>query len=582
MCRAVGCVALVAVLTACGSGDVGAGARGSASAGLLPASTPSASPQPSIRFADDLVAAALQRFSAAGGGARIRGAKERTQLEALYPPGSAFPLWLDPAGRPTDSARDALALLVDCDAHGLDPDDYDAHALGDDAAALGANSPAEARARFDLSLSLHVLRYWRDLHLGRVAPRALGFRLNAPVDDHDFAAMLRAALAEHRLGAATSELVPPLVLYRSLVTALGHYREMASRSRPLTLPAPARSVKPGDRVEGLDSLRERLLLVGDLPPGTPAATDVYDGPLIDGVKHFQARHGLDADGAIGRSTFAALQVPLTTRVEQLALALERLRWLPHLDEDGFLAVNIPMFHLWGWGRVPPDGTPAFDMGVIVGRALNTQTPVFIDQIEHVIFRPYWNVPPSILRAETLPAIRKDPAYLARNDMEIVAGPGDDARAVPLSDASLALLGEGRLRVRQRPGPKNSLGLVKFVFPNDDNIYMHGTPARQLFSRARRDFSHGCIRLEDPVTLAEWVLRDQPEWTRDRILAAMEGPTSQLVKLTRPLQVILFYLTAVVLPQDGSVHFADDIYGHDGKLARALAERSEKSDVRGEK
>ena len=283
------------------------------------------------------------------------------------------------------------------------------------------------------------------------------------------------------------------------------------------------------------------------------------------MRRFQGRHGLDADGALGKATLAALAVPVAQRTTQLELALERLRWLPHLDEHGFLAVNIPMFHLWGWGARPVRGTPDFEMDVIVGRALDTETPVFVEELRYLIFRPYWNVPPSILRNEILPAIARDRSYLDRQNMEIVAGAGDDASALEATDENLARLRTGGLRVRQRPGPKNSLGLVKFVFPNDDNIYMHGTPAPQLFGRARRDFSHGCVRVADPVKLAEWLLRDRPEWTRERVLAAMQGPASERVTLTRPVQVILFYLTAVVMPEDGSVRFADDIYGHDGRL-----------------
>jgi murein L,D-transpeptidase YcbB/YkuD len=155
-------------------------------------------------------------------------------------------------------------------------------------------------------------------------------------------------------------------------------------------------------------------------------------------------------------------------------------------------------------------------------------------------------------------------------MEIVSGPGDNARPVALTAESIAQLRRGTLRVRQRPGPKNSLGLVKFVFPNDENVYMHGTPAPQLFSRARRDFSHGCVRVEDPVALAEWVLKGEPAWTRDRILAAMNGDRSQRVDLTRPIQVILFYVTAVVMPEDGTIRFAEDIYDLDIRLDRALA------------
>jgi murein L,D-transpeptidase YcbB/YkuD len=213
------------------------------------------------------------------------------------------------------------------------------------------------------------------------------------------------------------------------------------------------------------------------------------------------------------------------------------------------------------------------MRAIVGRAVRTPTPVFVARMEQVIFRPYWNVPPSIARGELLPLIRKDAGYLARNNMEIVLGPGDDAQVVEPSAENLELLRQGALRLRQRPGPGNALGLIKFVFPNQDNIYMHDTPAQALFDRARRDFSHGCARVEDPVSLAEWVLRDRPEWTRGTIEAAMAGARTLQVDLPAPLPVIVFYLTAAVMPEDGTIRFAEDIYGHDRTLDRALRGRA---------
>jgi len=259
------------------------------------------------------------------------------------------------------------------------------------------------------------------------------------------------------------------------------------------------------------------------------------------------------------------------RVRQIEMALERLRWLPHTGDSRLLVVNIPMFTLWAWD-VPPDGPPTFATDVIVGRAARTQTPIFTNQMREVIFRPYWNIPPSILRHEVLPLIERKADYLAQEDMEIVRGERDDSEVVEATKENIARLRSGGsgLRVRQRPGPKNALGFVKFVFPNEMNIYMHGTPARELFTRSRRDFSHGCIRVRDPVGLAEWALRGQAEWDRERILAAMEDSTSRHVKLMRPIRVVLFYSTAAVMP-DGSLRFADDIYGHDATLELALAD-----------
>ena len=229
-----------------------------------------------------------------------------------------------------------------------------------------------------------------------------------------------------------------------------------------------------------------------------------------------------------------------------------------------------MFELTAWSSPAAAGLPAFRTGVIVGKALDTETPVFVEAMRYVVFQPYWNIPPSITREETIPAIERDREYLRKNDMEIVQGQGDDADPVGPSGGAIEKLARGELRVRQRPGPRNALGPVKFVFPNNQNVYLHGTPAEQLFDRTRRDFSHGCVRVEDVTGLAEWVLSGQALWTRDRIVESMQDRTrvSQKVGLSRPLTVVLFYATATV-EADGTVRFARDIYRHDPDLDRAL-------------
>lgn len=498
------------------------------------------------------------------------------QLAALYA-GEAFaPLWVDATSRPTRDAGDALALLAGAARDGLDPDDYRADALERSAAALGATPAPQAAAvaAFDTGLSTGLLLYLRQLHMGRFDPRTIGFRMSAPADEHDFAALLRSALAAHRIAETATGLTPPLALYRGLRGMLARYRSLGADPTFEAVPLSAASVHPGERYAGLRGMHRLLLALGDVPADAPAPAEpsAYDGALVEGVKRFQIRHGLQADGVIGKATQAALRVPLSLRARQIELALERLRWLPHIGDERLLLVNIPMFQLWAWDSIPPIGAPTFGMGVIVGRALNTQTPVFAEEMRYLIFRPYWNVPSSILRKEILPALARDRDYLRRQDMEIVSGPGDDARPVAMNEETMAGLRRGALRLRQRPGPKNSLGLVKFVFPNDLDVYMHGTPAPQLFDRARRDFSHGCVRVEDPIALARWALQDQPQWTQDRILDAMHATASQRVNLTRPIQVILFYVTAEVIPEEGTVRFAEDIYGHDARLDHALAKR----------
>jgi len=500
---------------------------------------------------------------------------EQQQLTALYGSESYLPLWVDGSGRANHDAREALALLQGATNEGLDPLDYDTATLQDFAARPGgADGPGVAHiARFDVALSVNTLRYFQQLHFGRVDPGAVGFRMPAR-DREDLVERLRAALAGHSIASVTQELTPSIALYRRLRAALGRYRTLEMNPALRGFQPPRATVHPGERCDELPQLRRLLIALGDLPAGDPDPVEslTYEGRLVDGVKHFQFRHGLEPDGVLGKSTRTALSVPLAWRVRQIELALERLRWLPGLDPDRFLAVNIPMFRVWGIESVPQGTAPSFGTEVIVGRALDTQTPVFVEEMEYVIFRPYWNVPSSILRHEILPAVSRTPDYLQRHSMEIVSGQSDDAPILPVTAANLERLRNGTLRVRQRPGPNNSLGLVKFVFPNDVNVYMHGTPAPELFSRTRRDFSHGCIRVADPVGLAEWVLAAQPNWTQDRILMAMNAKASMRVNLTRPIQVILFYLTAVVMPEDATVHFAEDIYGHDVRLDQYLTRR----------
>jgi len=496
-----------------------------------------------------------------------RPAWEARDLTESYALTSGAPLFIDDARRLTAQARAAVALLEQAAAEGLDPDDYAVAALTATAATIAAPAaPVRAAAEFDVLLTASVLRYFRHLHLGRVDPRTLGLQIVAPDDGHDFAVLLRGALDGRGLVETAAELSSPVWQYQALKTMLGRYRALAAT--PIEPPAFTTTVRPSDAFPDLPRLHRLLVTVGDLP-ATVSVPAVYDNVMAAGVARFQARHGLEQDGIIGRATQEALAVPLAWRVRQIELALERLRWLPDVSRGRLIAVNIPMFRLWAWDRAPSADPPALTMAVIVGRALGTRTPVFADQMEHLIFRPYWNVPRSILLNEMLPIIRRDPEYLSRENLEIVRGESDASPVLPPSPDYVAELARGTARLRQRPGASNALGLVKFMFPNQNNVYMHDTPAPYLFARSRRDFSHGCIRLEDPMALAEWALGRDPAWTRDAIAAAMNGASNRRVNLPEPIQVVIFYTTAVVLPDDGSVHFAVDIYKQDERLNRAL-------------
>jgi murein L,D-transpeptidase YcbB/YkuD len=395
--------------------------------------------------------------------------------------------------------------------------------------------------------------------------------MDPPRERHDYVTLLGAALREGTLDEIVHELIPPLDQYRLARAALADYRKRLPDSVtevPLALRVP---LKPGDTASALDALARRLVLTGDLAdPGNAAPPIRYQGSLVEAVGRFQSRHGLRGDSVLGKETLDELNVPFSWRIHQLELSLERLRWLGDLPDAPFLLVNIPMFELTAWTSPQAAGPPEFRTGVIVGKALNTETPVFVEEMRYVIFQPYWNIPPSIVRDETVPAAQRDRDYLRKSGMEIVQGQGDDADPVEASKGALARVIRGELRIRQRPGPANALGPIKFVFPNNQNIYLHGTPAEQLFDRSRRDFSHGCVRVEDTAGLAAWVLSGQPEWSRERIVDAMEDRSrvSRRVNLARPLTVVLFYATSVVEP-DGTVRFARDIYRHDPRLDRAI-------------
>jgi murein L,D-transpeptidase YcbB/YkuD len=477
---------------------------------------------------------------------------------------------------PTPQARQLIALLVQAGQKGLSADDYDGPRWSDRLARLkpAASQPAEQDAvKFDLALTVSVMRYISDLHIGRVNPKRLAFELDDESKKYDLPEFLKdnVAGASDAVG-ALAKIEPPYPGYRRTLQAFQTYVELAKRDDGEQLPppdGPKKTIAPGDNWTGVPRLTRLLRLVGDLPAdaNTPLGPPVYEGPLVDAVKSFQRRHGRDADGRIGAQTLADLNVPLSRRVEQMQWTLERWRWLPDIDRKSPIVVNIPEFRLRAYDESFNVGVT---MNVVVGKAYGHSTPVFSENMQYLIFRPYWEVPPSIIRAEIIPHLQKDPDYLAKDRLEIVDSRRDPVATGTVTPETLTQLRAGKLFIRQMPGPKNSLGLVKFLFPNSYNVYLHDTPAPELFAQSRRDFSHGCIRLEKPADMAAWVLRDKPGWTPDRIRAAMaNGPDAQQVNLARPIPVLIVYATVVVL-DDGLVHFYDDIYGHDAALQKVLA------------
>lgn len=482
-------------------------------------------------------------------------------------------------GRPAPAAHQAVDLLTAAATEGLQPEDYDAASLAQ-AVAGAANGPAldaDAALRLEDALTMSVQRYLGDLRSGRIDPRQIHQNYTPPAPPRiDSITALQEALAAPSLAEAVRAAAPPVPLYASLRSELARYRTLGSPAAWATpLPAPpGRKLEPGQAWAGLAQLTQRLVVLGDLPPDAQAPA-LYDDALQNGVKAFQERHALAADGVIGKGTLDALAVSPADRAHQIELALERLRWTPLLRGPRMIVVNIPEFVLRAYevqgGRV----SLQLAMKVIVGKALDTRTPLFNEDMRFIEFSPYWNIPPSIARSETIPRLRRDPGYFQQQGMEFVGANGQVHTA--LSGDHLDAVLRGQMRIRQRPGPKNALGDIKFVFPNNSNIYLHHTPAPLLFQRDRRDFSHGCIRVEDPVALARFVLRNDPAWPESRIREAMARGQSATLRLAEPLPVVIAYSTAIV--KQGKVHFFADLYDQDKLLDRALRQQSEQRRLR---
>ena len=480
------------------------------------------------------------------------------------------PAWVR-EGQATPQALAVISALEASRKKGLNPEDYDASRWPARLVALKA-APAnpDTVAQFDAALTVAALRYLSNLRIGRANPKPLEFSINSDGQHDNLAQFLvQKVLTGSNLTDILSKVEPQYLGYQRAETALQTYLKLAAQDHSEPLPDPHKTVKIGDSYSGVGPLAERLRLLGDLPQtavSDPNATK-YDGPLVDALKRFQDRHGLKSDGNLDKETLSQLNTPLSFRVLQLEDALERWRWLPASFPPMPVVVNIPGFMLRAFSA---DRRVALRMNVVVGKALGHQTPVFAKEMKYIIFRPYWNLPLDITRAEIVPKLNRDPRYLARKGFEATDQNGHIVAAGAVSRAALEEIKSGRILVRQKPGPKNALGLVKFMFPNEFDIYLHSTPAPELFNHSRRDFSHGCIRVEKPAELAAWLLQDQPKWTPEKIAAAMQsGPDNQQVNLTTPVPVVIVYLTATV-EENGAVYFYDDIYSLDGALNEALA------------
>lgn len=480
------------------------------------------------------IASALRRPPAAAA---------RPGLEDALPAVSRFyekrgfqAVWTGPS-QLNSSGENILRALARADEDGLNPEDYVPSAL----AGLASQHTPQATTDLEVLLSLSVVRFARDLGWGITVPSEVDRDNSYDVRPFDAETVLGDVVAAGDPGETLRQYAPPSFVYGLVKRALSELRARRDKGG-WTHATDGPTLHKGDKGPRVAELHAILTERGDLAPGPP--NDVFDDALVDGLKRFQDRHGLDADGVYGKKVVSELNVPLPTRIKQVRLGLERLRWLPRTSTGRRVAVNLADFKTY----VFDDDRVTFETRSVVGK-LYSETPMFTGRMTFLVINPYWNVPVSIMRRELVPKANADPEYLARNHFEY------DGTSM-----------------RQLPGPWNSLGRFKFMFPNPHNIYLHDTPARALFNEADRAFSHGCVRLEQPAELAALLLAGQG-WTAERIRAAVATGVETVVTLEKPIPVYISYITAF-LGADGLMHYRRDVYGRDQKLIAALQQVSE--------
>lgn len=483
--------------------------------------------------------------------------RQRSEALAAYYGDGAHPiLWL---GEPR--AADLIAWLRNAAEDGLDPAAYPADQLEKLAAAVGETN-SRGRAIVELHFSAAFLQFASDLQVGRFLPHKVDpdfFQEGRSIDQLGALTLLSVSDSLDRFFIQWQPQAPD---YAHLRAALADYRALAGAGGWPTVPL-GESLKPGMSDPRVPALRARLAVTDGADPIAPAGgAELYDDALVAVVKAFQARHGLDVDGVVGKGTVAALNVPVETRVRDIVLSMERWRWMPPDLGRNHLIVNIAGFEL----RRFADGRLEERMNVVVGRPYN-KTPVFSDRIRYLEFNPYWNVPHGIAVKEELPKLKSNPAARAAAGFEAVRGD----KVYPLTSINWSQYGPGNFpfQLRQRPGPNNALGRVKFMFPNQFDVYLHDTPARSLFDKAERAFSHGCIRLARPLDLAVQVLAvgGVPGWDMAKVNAVVATGKRTVVNLAEPLPIHITYFTAWV--DQGIPNFRADIYGQDEKLNAAL-------------
>ena len=480
-------------------------------------------------------------------------------LADLYERQQFEQLWVD------DGQIQALIRFVkNLAVEGLNPDDYHLAALVD----IENHRRAESRrdplteAHFDILLTDSLVRVVYHLAFGKVDPLSLnaGWNFTRDISDIDPVAYLQAGIDSGDIDGFLQQFIPDRPIYTHLKQALADYREIEASGGWGNIDAgeTLKAASSGPRVQ---QLRQLLAETGDLVESSDGS-DIFDETLEDAVKTFQRRHGLSADGVVGKQTLAELNRPVSARIDQIRINLERMRWFLHDIPSTFLVVDIAGFHVY----LISERQVRWDTRAMVGTPFR-KTPSFRSEIEYLVINPTWTIPPTILRKDTIPAIKKDPAYLSRKNISVLDRNGRilDRSIIDWSQYSV---NNFPFILRQEPGPNNALGLIKFIFPNPHFVFLHDTPSRNLFERTERAFSSGCIRVDQPFTLAEHLLNDPTQWNQETFHQIVDSGETKTVFLTEPLTVLLLYWTAHA-EADGTVSFKRDIYGRDKEVLKGL-------------
>lgn len=475
-------------------------------------------------------------------------------LDAFYAARAYRPAWNE-SGR----VQALLQSIRDSALHGLNPADYQLEALE---ALVAGPRDVDRLVAVELVATDAAIRLAGHLGFGKVDPQKFhpSWNFSHRLNDLQRLELLRSLLAARDFRAAIEGLAPQSDYYRGLQAYLAQYRELAALGGWPVVPA-GETLRPGAVSPRVSLLRARLAVTGDLPAvSLPREDDFFDEELEAAVRRFQARHELEVDGLVGRHTLAALNVPVEARVDQLRVNLERVRWVFRDMGRRFLLVNIARFRV----LLLEDRVVQWSTRAIVGGPYR-QTPVFRADMTYLELNPTWTVPPTIFREDLLPEIRRDGGVLQRRNMEVLdySGRRIDPAAIDWQHVDARRFS---YLVRQAPGPYNPLGRIKFLFPNPHQVYIHDTPGRELFRRADRSFSSGCIRIERPLELARLLLEGDPS-ELERMDAALRSGKTTPISLPRPIPVLILYGTAV--PEDDGIHFTGDVYDRDPQVLRAL-------------